>query len=60
VGAGVGDEKMESCGVVCPLRIALVIRPVCHSSQGIVDGGDDKADASTAAAGRNAVGLLRG
>jgi len=26
VGAGVGDENAESCGVVRPLRIPLVIR----------------------------------
>jgi len=28
VGAGVGDENRESCGVVFPLHIPLVIRPV--------------------------------
>jgi len=28
VGADVGDENAESCGVVPPLRIPLVIRPV--------------------------------
>jgi len=28
MGADVGDENAESCGVVCPLRIPLVIRPV--------------------------------
>jgi len=28
VAAGVGAENPESCGVVCPLRIPLVIRPV--------------------------------
>ena len=27
-GAGVGDENSESCGVVCPHRIPLVIHPV--------------------------------
>jgi len=27
VGAGVGDESVECCGVVCPLRISSVIRP---------------------------------
>jgi len=27
VGAGVGDEIAESCGVVRPLRIPLAIRP---------------------------------
>ena len=59
-GSGVGDENMESCGVVRPLRIPLVIHPVRHSSQGIADGGDGKAGASTAAPDRSAVGLLRG
>jgi len=28
VGAGVGDENAESCGVVRPLRIPLLIRPL--------------------------------
>jgi len=28
VGAGVGDENAESCWVVRPLRIPLMIRPV--------------------------------
>jgi len=28
VGAGVGDENAESCGVVCLFRIPLVICPV--------------------------------
>ena len=28
-GAGIGDENAESCGVVRPLRIPLVIRPQC-------------------------------
>ena len=28
VGEAVGDENAESCGVVRPLRIALVIRPL--------------------------------
>jgi len=28
-GGGVGDENAESCGVVCPPRIPLVIRPQC-------------------------------
>ena len=28
-GAGVGDENAESCGVVGPPRIPLVIRPLC-------------------------------
>jgi len=28
VGAGVGDENAESCRVVRPLRIPLVIRPL--------------------------------
>jgi len=28
MGAGVGDENTESCGVVRPLRIPLVIRPL--------------------------------
>jgi len=28
VGAGVGDENTEFCGVVRPLRIALVVRPM--------------------------------
>jgi len=28
VGAGVGDESAESCGVVRPLHIPLVIRPL--------------------------------
>jgi len=28
VGAGVGDENAESCGVVRPLRIPSVIRPL--------------------------------
>ena len=27
-GAGVGDENAESCGVVQPIRIPLVIRPL--------------------------------
>ena len=27
-GAGVGDENAESCGIVCPLCIPLVIRPL--------------------------------
>ena len=31
VGAGVGDENAESCGVVQPLRIPLVIRPLCST-----------------------------
>ena len=31
VGAGVGDENVDSCGVVPPLRIPLVIRPVCRT-----------------------------
>ena len=28
MGAGVGDESAEFCGVVRPLRVLLVIRPV--------------------------------
>jgi len=28
VGAGFGDECAESCGIVRPLRIPLVFRPV--------------------------------
>ena len=28
VGTGVGDENVESCGAVPPLRIPLVIRPL--------------------------------
>ena len=28
MGAGVGDENAEFCGVVCPLRIPLLIRPM--------------------------------
>jgi len=29
LGAGVGDENAESCGVVRPTHIPLVIRPQC-------------------------------
>jgi len=31
VGAGVGDESTESCRVVRPLCLPLVIRPVCRT-----------------------------
>ena len=31
VGASVGDEDAESCGVVQPLCIPLVIRPLCRT-----------------------------
>ena len=36
VGAGVGDENAESWSVVHPLRIPLVIRPVCRARTSIV------------------------
>jgi len=29
VGAGVGEENAETCCFVLPLRIALVIHPLC-------------------------------
>jgi len=32
VGAGVGDESADACGIVLPLRIPLVIRPLRRTS----------------------------
>jgi len=34
--SGVGDENEEFCGVVRPLRIPLVIRPVCRTHLNVV------------------------
>ena len=36
IGAGVGDENVESCRVVRPLRIPLVIRPGRQTHVGVV------------------------
>jgi len=41
MGAGVEDENDESCGIDCPLRIPLVIRPMRRTYVVVVRGNDE-------------------